>query len=80
MKTYKAHLRSPNENMIVDELNASIATGTFPRETFISKPASLQKADLYSRIDGCDVLVGHRSCPPVNAEFKKTVKVSFEQI
>lgn len=54
----------------VKELNANIATGTF-------KGYGNQLADLYSSKNSCAVLVAHKSCPPVNDTFVKTVMITI---
>lgn len=55
----------------VKELNANVATGTFPSnkgEYF---------ADLYKSNNSCSILVYAESCPPVNDTFLITVKLIF---
>ena len=70
MKTYKT-TQKPLENRIVRELNASVLTNTFKNKS------GVQKADLYSVIGGCDKIVCHNTCSPVNATFKETILISF---
>lgn len=70
MKTYKT-TQAHKENRIVAELNASVLTGTFKDKS------GIKKADLYTRLSGCDLLVAHNTCPPVNATFVTTVRISF---
>lgn len=55
----------------VKELNANVATGTFPSDKgeFF--------ADLYKSKNSCSVLVYAASCPPVNDTFVTTVKLIF---
>jgi len=55
----------------VKELNANVATLTFNGAT------GKQKADLYTSVNSCALLVAHGSCAPVNDTFVKTVMVSL---
>lgn len=55
----------------VKELNANVATGTFP------SLSGIQLADLYTCPNSCDVLVFHGSCAPVNSTLVETVRINL---
>jgi hypothetical protein len=55
----------------VKELNANVATGTFP------SLSGIQLADLYTSNNSCNVLVFHNSCAPIHSTFVKTVSINL---
>lgn len=69
MKTYKITRETPASNWIVRELNAKVLLSTFSSRRGL--------ADLYRSPHTADELVGHGACPPVGAEFVRTVNVEF---
>lgn len=68
---YISKKESANSNRIVEELNASVATCTFPNTD------GVQKADLYFSKNESNVLVCSKTCAPVNDVFVKTVEIIF---
>jgi len=53
-------------NNTVPELNAKIYTKTFPH-------SGLFLADLYRSKHESNIIVRHKTCPPIHGEFVKTI-------
>ena len=71
MEIYKSIKKDIYSNRIIEELNASVLSSTY------DNIIGTQLSDLYKSKNSHDVVVAHKTCPPINCEFVKTILVEF---